>query len=435
MAFDKLNLIAVKARQDKGLKFTSLAHHINVDNLAQCYKELKFDKACGIDGVTVEEYGQNLRENLEQLVSSMKDKSYRPKPVRRVYIPKPGKREKRALGVPSVEDKLVGLCVKKILESIYEQDFLECSYGFRPDRNCHMAINKLDKEVMTKSVNFIVEVDIRQFFDNVCHYWLLRCIEERVIDPNFLILIRKLLKAGIVESGRYRASDTGTPQGWTASPLFANIYLHYVLDLWFERKFKPTCNGHAEQIRYCDDFVVCFEIRKDAERYLMELKQRLSKFGLSVSPDKTKIMEFGRRAWKRSKRYGRKPASFIFLGFTHFHATSRRGYFIMGHKTSKDNLRRSLKSIKDWLRSVRNFLEMRYWWPVLKAKLIGHYNYFGISGNFRCLMQFYKQVVSMVFKWINRRSQKKSMNWKRYIIYLQRYPLPIPRIYYSLYTL
>lgn len=433
MAFAKLNSISQKAKQDSKLKFTSLAHHINVGNLAQCYKELKRDRACGIDGVTVEEYGRNLKENLERLVCQMKEKSYRPQPVRRVYIPKPGKSEKRGLGIPSVEDKLVQLSVKKILESIYENDFLDSSYGFRPGRNCHMAIDKLDKEVMTKPVNFIVEVDIRKFFDNVSHFWLLRCLEERVSDPNLLWLIRKLLKAGVMEAGSFHPSEVGTPQGGVASPLLANIYLHFVLDLWFVKKFKPTCKGHAEQIRYCDDFVVCFETKKDAERYLEELKERLGKFNLEVSPEKTKILEFGKRAWQRARH--NKPASFTFLGFTHYATKSRRGFFIMGHKTSKENLRRSLRTIKDWVKKVRSIVAMKDWWPTLKAKLAGHYNYFGISGNFRCLMQFYRQVVSLVFKWINRRSQKKSMNWEKFQKYLQWHPLPTPRIYHSLYTL
>ncbi|MBI4679950.1 MAG: group II intron reverse transcriptase/maturase [Nitrospirae bacterium] len=429
--FGKLNLIAEKARQDRALKFTSLAHLINEESLAECYRELKKDKACGIDEVTVDEYGENLTDNLKRLVQSMKGKQYRPKPVRRVYIPKPGRKEKRGLGIPSVEDKIVQIMLKKILESIYEGDFRECSYGFRPNRSCHTAVDRIDKVVMTKPINYLVEVDIRNFFDRVKHYWLLRCIEERVSDPNFLWLIRKFLKAGIVEEGMWHESREGTPQGGVISPLLANIYLHYVLDKWFEIKFRPTAEGYMEMIRYCDDFVVCCESRKDAERFLKELENRFSKFGLEVSKTKTRIVETGRKFWQA----GKKVSTFTFLGFTHYCASSRRGKFIMGHKTSKENLAGKILGIKEWLKKIRNLLRLQEWWPVLKAKLIGHYNYFGISGNFRCIWQFYNKVVWLVFKWMNRRSQKKSMNRLRYLQYLERHPLPKPKIYHSLYTL
>ena len=431
----KLNQIAHKARQEKGLKFTSLVHHVNEENLALCYQELKRNKACGIDGVTVEAYGGNLEGNLKQLVEKMKSKRYRPKPAKRVYIPKAGKKEKRGLGIPSVEDKIVQIMLKKILESIYEADFLDLSYGFRPGRSCHDAVNALDKTVMTKAVNYIVEVDIKGFFDNVSHYWLQRCIEERISDPNLLWLIRRFLKAGVIEAGDYHASKLGTPQGGNLSPLLANIYLHYVLDLWFEKKFKVKATGQMQLIRYCDDFVVCCEGKRDAEEFLEELKQRLQQFGLEVSEEKTGIVRFGRNAWKLAKKRKDKVSGFNFLGFMHYCATSRRGKFIMGHKTSKENLRRKLREIKDWLKAIRNLLRLKDWWKVLKAKLTGHYNYFGISGNYRCISQFYRQVKSLVFKWINRRSQKRSMTWGVYLNYLQFNPLPEPKICQTLYTL
>jgi group II intron reverse transcriptase/maturase len=431
----KLKLIAERAKQDKKLKFTSLAHLINEESLAACYRELKRDKACGIDGVTVEEYGRNLESNIRGLVNRMKAKKYRPKPVKRVYIPKPGREEKRPLGIPSVEDKLVQLMLKKILEAIFEQDFLECSYGFRPNRSCHEAINRLDKEVMTKPINYIVEVDIEKFFDNVRHYWLLRCIEERVSDPNLLWLIRKFLKAGIIEEGKRKESRIGTPQGGIVSPVLANIYLHYILDLWFEKIFKPRTRGYVKLIRYCDDFVVVCATERDAELFLEELGERFTKFDLRISKEKTKVIRFGRRAWERAKKTGEKVPTFTFLGFTHYCASSRKGKFIMGHKTSKQNLSRKLKEIKEWLKKVRNMIPLREWWPVLRAKMFGHYNYFGISGNMRCLNQLYSRVIRMALKWINRRSQKRSMNWEKYLRYLQRYPLPRPRIYHSIYTL
>src|SRR3990167_7829181 len=431
----KLNLITEKARRDKQLKFTSLIHHINEDNLVKCFSELKKYKASGIDGVTVEEYERDLERNVFNLVEKLKTKSYRPKPARRVYIPKAGKKnEKRDLGIPTVEDKLVQLMLKKILEAIFETDFKSFSHGFRPDKSCITAIKELNEEVMTRQINFIVEVDIRKFFDTVDHYWLLRCLEERIADANLLWLIRCFLKAVVVEEGEYHASEQGTPQGGVVSPLLANIYLHYVLDSWFEKVFKPEAKGYMKMIRYCDDFVVCCESERDAKEFLKSLEERFAKFGLAVSPEKTKIVKFGRSVWQRSKKTKEKQATFNFLGFTHYCAASRRGSFIMGHKTSKENLNRKLKEIKEWVKSVRNLLKLKTWWPTLKAKLTGHYNYFGISGNFRCLKQFYQRVTGIIFKWINRRSQRKSMTLEMFWQYLQWNPLPTPRICHALYA-
>ena len=429
----KLNQIARRAKQDKRLKFTSLIHHVNESNLAECYRELKANKACGIDGETVEAYGKNLQERLSQLVASMKSKQYRPKPVKRVYIPKAGKNEKRGLGIPSVEDKLVQIMLKKILEQIYEAEFLDVSYGFRPKLSCHDAVKALDKTVMTKPINYIVEVDIKGFFDNVNHYWLQRCLEDKIVDRNLLWLVRRFLKAGVVEDGKQLATDVGTPQGGVISPLLANIYLHYVLDLWFKKEIKSQARGHMELIRYCDDFVVCCESEKDAKNFLELLHTRLEKFGLQVSEDKTKVIKFGRQVWKQAQRSKGKVETFTFLGFTHYCGKSRQGYFVMGHKTSKENFCRKLKETKEWLKKIRNKLRLREWWPVLKSKLTGHYNYFGVSGNYRCLQQFYNGIFSIVFKWINRRSQKKSMNFDQYLHYLQWNPLPTPRICYAMY--
>ena len=430
----KLNQIIVKAKQDKRLKFTSLAHLINEENLAKCYSELKRNKACGIDEMTVAEYGVNLKERLNLLIEAMKSKRYQPQPVKRVYIPKAGTDEKRGLGISTVEDKLVQIMLKKILESIYEVDFLDCSYGFRPNRSCHQAVNALDKAVMRKPINFVVEVDIRKFFDNVQHDWMMRCVEERIKDPNVLWLIKRFLKAGVTDAGRYESTELGTPQGGVISPLLANIYLHYVLDVWFEKKIKPQAKGYMQLIRYSDYFVVSCESEVDAKLFLESLTERLMKFGLEVSAEKTKIIKFGKRAWQLATKQGGKCESFNFLGFTHHGAKSRYGKLVMGHKTSKENLSRKLKETKEWIKAIRNLVPLKEWWPILKAKLVGHFNYFGISGNYRCLKQFYINVKWAAFKWINRRSQKKSMNMKDFNRYMQFNPLPEPRICYSLYT-
>ncbi len=431
----KLKLIAERARQDRKIKFTSLYHHINVESLAACYRELKKNKACGVDGVRVEAYGAKLGENLKDLVERLKSKRYQPQPVRRVYIPKPGKAELRPLGIPTVEDKLVQIMLKKLMEAIFEQDFLESSNGYRPNRSAQTAVNQLDKVVMTKGINHIVEVDIKKFFDEVQHETLMAAVGERVSDPNVLWLIRRFLKAGVMEEGKYNESEEGTPQGGVISPLLANIYLHYALDEWFEKEYKPKAKGYVQLIRYCDDFVVACQEKEDAEGFLKELEERLKGYGLRISQEKTKVVEFGRRLWKRSQGTGEKVPTFDFLGYTHYGTASRRGKFIVGHKTSKKRLASGLRGVKEWLKKVRNMFAMKEWWGTLKAKLRGHYNYFGISGNMRCLKQFYGRVKSMVFKWINRRSQKKSMNWPKYMQYLKWNPLPTPKIYHSIYTL
>jgi group II intron reverse transcriptase/maturase len=432
----KLKLIAEKARKDKGFKFNSLAHLINKESLSWCYGELKVGKAPGIDGVGVLKYGENLDENLDDLVERMKSKKYRPQAVKRVQIPKPGKKEKRSLGIPTVEDKLVQLMMKKILEAIFEQDFVDFSYGFRPKRSCHQAVKRLDEIVMKTPVNLVVDVDIEKFFDNVSHYWLLRCLEERINDPNFLLLVRRFLKAGIWENGIFSHSKVGTPQGGVISPVLANIYLHYVLDIWFTRKFKSKSRASIEMIRYCDDFIVCCESKKDAEEFTTELEERLSKFNLNVSKEKSSVVRFGRWPWNSyNKGKGEKPQTFNFLGFTHYCTKTRRGKFMMGHKTQKEKLRKSLTELNQWLKKVRNLFLLKDWWKVLRAKLVGHYNYFGVSGNMRCLQQFQNLARKLIYKWINRRSQKRSMTWKTFSRYLDWNPLPQPRIKHDLYTL
>lgn len=431
-----LNLIAAKAVREKQLKFTSLVHLINAENLKRCYAELKRNKAPGIDAMTVEEYGINLDERLNSLAERMKSKRYKPQPVRRVYIPKPGKvGEKRELGIPTVEDKLVQIMLKKILENIFEADFLNYSFGFRPKLSCHSAIKVLNDTVMTKPINFVVEVDIRRFFDTVSHKTMMRCLKVRIADSNLLWLVNRFLKAGIIDAGQYESTECGTPQGGNLSPLLANIYLHYVLDLWFEKKIKPKAKGYMHLTRYCDDFVVCCESEVDAKTFLESLKTRLNEFNLTVSDEKTRIIRFGQREWYLAAKQKRKVASFNFLGFTHYATKSRRGKWILGHKTSKENYARKLKETKEWLKAIRNFVKLNDWWPILRSKLTGHFNYFGISGNYRGISQFRRRVISLAFKWINRRSQKKSMTWEKYNLYLQSNPLPEARICFSLYQI
>jgi group II intron reverse transcriptase/maturase len=398
-----------------------------------CFRELKLNKAPGIDGVTVRQYEENLYENITDLVARLKARNYRPQPVRRVYIPKDEK-SKRPLGIPIVEDKIVQMGIKKILEAIYEVDFSDISHGFRPKRSCHDALDVVDKAIMTRPVNYIVDMDIEKFFDTVDHRWMMECLKQRISDPNLLKLIARFLKAGVMEEGKYMETDQGTPQGGVISPVLANIYLHYVLDLWYEKQVKRETRGYTQMTRYADDFIVCFQNKDEAEAFGDKLKERLAKFGLRISEAKSRTIAYGRKAWQQAKEQGGKPATFDFLGFTHYCATSRNGKFRAGRKTSRKKLTQKLKAMNEWLKEVRNQMPLKAWWQVLRQKLTGHYRYYGISGNTYGLLSYYHETVRLAHKWVNRRSQKKSFDWARYRRYLQWNPLPEPKIYHRTYT-
>jgi RNA-directed DNA polymerase len=299
---EAIQVIALKAKEDPKCKFTSLVHLLTEDFLKECFRELKRRKSPGIDGVTVNEYEEQLDENLADLVSRLKAKQYKPKPVLRVYIPKPNG-DKRPLGIPAVEDKIVQMALKKILESIFEQDFINTSYGFRPNRSCHDALKKIDTTIMIGSVNFVVDMDISKFFDIVDHKRLMECLKQRIVDSNLLQLISRFLKSGIMEDGVYCETDQGTPQGGVLSPVLANVYLHYALDVWFETEVIPQLTGYAQLVRYADDFVVCFKKEEEARAFGVALRQRMGEFGLTISEEKSKIIEFGRCACQRVGKY------------------------------------------------------------------------------------------------------------------------------------
>lgn len=426
----KLQLITKHAINDAKLKFTSLAHLLNKEHLKESFQELKKNKAPGIDGITAKEYYENLDENIEKLIERMKQMKYRPQPVRRVVI-KDVKGKERKLGISSVEDKMLQRAITNILEAIYEVDFKDCSYGFRKNKNCHQAINALDKTVMTKPINYIIDADIEKFFDNVDHKKLIECIRERIIDPNFIRIIVRFLKAGVMEEGKYIEIDKGTPQGAVLSPMLANIYLHYALDKWFEEEVKPNLKGYAQLIRYADDFVACFENEIEAKEFAKELEERLADFRLKV---KIRIIKFGRKEWYKAQKAGRKVETFDFLGFTHYCSKTRNGKFKLSSKTSRSRMNRKLKAINQWLKEIRNQVEMKEWWKILKLKLIGHYRYYGISGNLKCIRAFRTKVVKLVFKWVNRRSQRKSYNWEQFNQYLRYNLIPKPKIYYKIYA-
>lgn len=430
----KLASLTQRAKRNPKYKFISLMHLFTEDFLEECLEELETNKASGIDGVTVEEYKTDKEKNIKELLVRMRAWKYRPKPSRRVYIPKTDG-GKRGLGIPSVEDKIVQMGIKKILEAVYEQDFCDVSYGFRPGRNAHNALEALDKAIMTKPTNYIVDMDIEKFFDTINHEWLGKCLKQRISDSNFLRLISRFLKAGVVEEGSFIETETGTPQGGIVSPILANIYLHYILDLWFEKIFKKQMKGFAQIVRYADDFVVCFQAEREAQAFGVQLHQRLGKFGLKVSEKKARIMEFGRYALEKARKENKKVSTFDFLGFTHYCGRSRAGKFKLGRKTRRMSFRQKIKGINLWLKGVRNLVELKQWWKILGQKLTGHYNYYGIGGNMRQINIFYRKCVELAYKWVNRRSQKKSYNWEQYNRLLKYNPLPKPKIYHLTYAL
>lgn len=431
--FTKLSHITERAKRDRRCKLNNLIHMLDEEGLKECYHMLKKDKASGIDGVSWQEYGHNLEENVSNLVARMKQFSYRPSPVRRVYIPKANGKQ-RPLGIPTVEDKIVQMGISKILEAIYEVDFEEYSYGFRPNKSSHDALKRLDEVIMTKPTNHIIDADIKGFFDNVDHKWMTKFLEHRIADKSLIRYIVRFLKSGIMEEGKLHKADLGTPQGGVISPKLANIYLHYVLDVWVEQVVKKRCRGVVEIIRYADDFVICVQYKQEAEAILRAMEKRFSKFGLELSKEKTGKVEFGRFAKANAKRKKQKPGTVEFLGFTHFIDKTRKGKFKLGRKTSRKKYAAKLKEMNTWLKAIRNQYKIQEWWPVLKAKLRGHYQYYGVSGNYRMIRKYYWETLKMVRKWMNRRSQRRTYYWKRFLVYLERHALPVARIHHNLYT-
>ena len=430
----ELTRIAELAKRRPRIKIQTLAHLINETTIATSHQEMPVKKASGVDQTTKEEYQENLAENIKTLIEKMKKQAYKPQPVRRVYIPKDGTNKKRPLGIPAYEDKLVQAVLNKILNAIYEQEFLECSYGFRPRKSCHEALKVLGQIIETKKVNYIVDADIRGFFDNVDHQWMIKFLEERIADPNILRLIARFLKAGVLEEGKQQDTDMGTPQGGIISPTLGNIYLHYVLDLWFEKKIKKESRGEAYQIRYCDDFICCFQYKEDADKYYEKLAERLQQFKLEVAVEKTKTIEFGRFAEEnRTKRGEGKPGTFDFLGFTHYCGKSQKGRFIVKRKTSKKKFKAKLQKSKAWLKeNMHEAVDVII--KKLNAKLVGHYRYYGITGNYEMINSFKFRITKQLYWVLNRRSQKRSCNWDKFKRMIKLLPIAKPKIYVSMYA-
>jgi group II intron reverse transcriptase/maturase len=412
--------IAQKAQAHKKHRFQDLYRLLNEDLLHECWRDIRKDAAYGGDRVSARDYEQHLDDNIRDLVERLKRKSYRAKLVRRQYIPKPDGRS-RPLGIPATEDKLLQLAVTRILEAIYEQDFLRCSYGYRPKVGALEAVDDLTIKLQFGQYHYVVEADIQGFFDNIDHDWLLRMLEERIDDRALLKLIQKWLKAGVLDTnGQVLHPMTGTPQGGIISPILANVYLHYALDLWFQYAVKPDCHGEACLIRYADDFVCAFEDDADAEHFYKVLGYRLGKFGLELSAAKTRVIPF-------SQQYAAGKTSFDFLGFEFRWGKDRAGQPHLKRRTARKKLRNSLKTFTDWCRKNRN-LRLNVLFHRLNAKLRGYYNYYGVHDNSVGLQEFFNTALHILLKWLNRRSQRRAYNWTGFKELLRHFHIEKPRI-------
>jgi group II intron reverse transcriptase/maturase len=425
----KLQWIAALAQRRSGEALTTLSHHIDVSWLQEAYRRTRKDGAAGVDGLTADEYAQELEQNLQSLLDRFRSGSYRAPAVRRVHLPK-GKGKTRPIGIPTVEDKILQRAVSMVLTEVYEQDFLPCSFGFRPGRSAHDAEGVIWKEAMSMGGGFVLEADIQGFFDHLDHGHLRRFLDQRVRDGVLRRAIDKWLKAGVLEDGQLRRPQGGTPQGGVISPLLANIYLHGVLDEWFEHEVVPRMRGRAVLVRYADDFVILFAREDDAQRVMEVLPKRLGKYGLTVHPEKTRLVDFRRPRGGRSGEA--RPETFTFLGFTLYWGRSRKGNSVVKRKTSKESFRRGLRQISDWLRDHRH-------WPIdvqhqrIVRALRGHYGYFGLTGNVEALNAFRYRVYRRWFYWLCRRSHSGKLTWERYARLIERYPLPPVRVVHSIY--
>lgn len=429
----KQQRIAKLAGEDPERALLSLSCHMDLEWMFEAYRRTRKDGATGVDGQTAADYEANLEANLQSLLNRAKSGDhYKAPPVRRVHIPK-GDGKTRPLGIPTFEDKILQRAVVMVLEPLYEQDFLDCSYGFRPNRSAHQALGEIRNRLMGMGGGWVLDVDIRQYFDSLDHAHLREILAKRMRDGVVKRLIGKWLNAGVVEEGVFKHLEAGTPQGGVISPLLANIYLHEVLDVWFEREVKPRLRGQAFLVRYADDFVMGFAREEDARRVMAVLPRRFGKYGLALHPDKTRLLDFRKPKEPKGPGDDEGPGSFDFLGFTHHWAKSRKGFWVIKQKTSKSRFTRALKRIKEWCQQHRHDpLRAQQW--TLSQKLKGHFAYYGISGNSRSLSQFRTLVQKIWRKWLARRSHKaRGLNWEKFQRLLEHYPLPPPRAIHSIY--
>lgn len=423
----EIDRIAELAREDKQRQFLSIAHLLTPKALLEAFEGLRKDASAGVDGLTHKEYAGNAAEKILQLHERLKSGRYRAQPLRRVYIPKEGGKE-RPISIPSLEDKIAQKATVTLLNAIYEQDFLPTSYGFRPGRSPHDALDELDRIIFRRPISYILEADICGYFDAIVRDLLMEMVERRVKDGSVLRLIRKWIHIGVIEQGRLLTSETGTGQGQIVSPLLANIYLHYVLDQWFKDEVQPRLRGESYQIRYADDFVLCFQFQEDATKVMEVLTKRFAKYGLTLHPEKTRLIEFGRAAVRKAVQPGnQEPATFDFLGFTHIAARGRNGTFMIQLQTMRKRLKRGLRAITEWCRANRH-MRVEQQRKVLNQKIRGHYQYYGRRTNYRSLKRFFRATRKIWKCQLNRRTRGNTMTWLRFERLEARYPLAPPHI-------
>jgi RNA-directed DNA polymerase len=426
-----LERIAVKARCEPKLCFTSLAHHITQERVWENLCRIPSKSAAGVDGQTVQEAKESFEEWIASMLQSVHRGGYRAPEIRRVYIPKPGKQEMRPLGVPTVADRALQRSVSQVLSAIYEQDFLSCSFGGRPGRGAHQALATLHERIAGGKIEWVLEADIKNFFGSLSHEWMLRFVEHRVGDQRLISLIRRWLKAGVLEKGEVHLNEEGTPQGGSISVLLSNLYLHYVLDLWFERVVKPRLRGEACMVRYIDDFVLCFQYRADALRVQEALAKRLSRFNLTLEPAKTKLVEFGRYAQRHAGKRGRKrPGTIYFLGFTLYCTRNRKGNFRIGMRTEKSRLRRALMRLQEQMRLMRHS-PLPEQVDHLNQMLRGHDAYYGIAGNLRSLLKVHRAVERYWRKILSSRSWHGAIPWEQFHRIKSQFPLLKPKLHFT----
>lgn len=426
----KLQRIALLSSKDKNKVFDCLMHHINDDLLRDNFRRLDGNKAKGIDGVNKEEYSKNLDENLRNLLDEMKRMAYKPMPVKEALIPKEGQPGKfRPLGISVFEDKIVQGAFRQVLEAIYEPIFLNCSHGFRPRRSCHTAIKDLRNYLYEKPVETVIDIDLKNFFGTIDHKILESFLREKIADEKFIRYILRMFKAGVLSKDELIISDEGVPQGSICSPVLANIFAHKVLDEWVEKIIQPHCEGRVKLFRYADDAIICCERESDAFRIRKTLPKRLSKYKLTLNEEKTKMISFSKRKFEQ----GIPQGTFDFLGFTFYWGKARNGRAIPKLKTNGKRMRNKLEKVGIWIKEIRNQARLKELWGTFCAKLRGHTQYYGVSFNCKRIQKFTWEATKIFFKWINRRSQKKSFSWEKFQKFLERFPLPKVKICHALY--
>ncbi len=426
----KLNRIAWLSGLDHGKEFECLMHLFNHESLTDCFHRLDKNKAVGIDGVDKATYAVNLEKNIEDLVNSMKRMAYKPGPVREVLIPKEGKPgATRPLGISNLEDKIVQMQMQKVLESIYEPLFLGCSYGFRPGKGCHDAIKDLHQHIYSNEVQIVIDIDLKNFFGTIDHKLLEDLLKQKIKDPKFMRYINRMFKAGILSEGEFSVSEEGVPQGSICSPILANIFAHHAIDMWIQEMVKPNCKGAVRLFRYADDAIICCEYASDAHRIKESLGKRLEKFKLQLNEEKTKLVAFD----KRQAALGVEQGTFDFLGFTFYLGKSRAGRIIPKLRTKAKSIRAKLKKVSEWVKQIRHNKSLQAIWTIFQAKIRGHIQYYGVSFNIEAVEDFIYEATKIMFKWLNRRSQRRSFSWEKFRLYIETKPLPVAKVVHRLF--